>query len=164
VTARRLAAMAAVTLAASLGGCGGGGDKAASDPIASAPAAAPAAQRTAYERSLVGVLRGAAGAAGLARQVDNNEPAEANARVFDRVRALYERAYLGMQPVKPPAEIGDVHARVVASLKALAGDAGRARDALRARDAAALKAALADLRAEGLRLQALAAQLSARGY
>jgi hypothetical protein len=112
----------------------------------------------------VGVLRGAAGAAGLARQLDNAEPAEANARIFDRVRALYERASLGVQPVRPPADVADVHARVVASLKALAGDAGRARDALRAGDGAALKTALADLRAEGLRLQAQAGRLRARGY
>jgi hypothetical protein len=155
--------MAALALAASPAGCGGGADTASTVPTASVPTATTPAQ-TAYERSLVGVLRGAAGAAGLVRQVDNQAPADANARVFDRVRALYERAYLGVRPVKAPADVADVHARVVASLNALAGDAARARDALRARDAAALKAALADLRAEGLRLQTLAGQLSARGY
>jgi len=83
---------------------------------------------------------------------------------FDRVRALYGRAYLGVRPVRPPADVADLHARVAASLRGLADDARRARDALRGGDAAALKAALADLRAEGLRLQALAAQLRARGY
>jgi hypothetical protein len=112
----------------------------------------------------VGALRGAAGAAGVARQVDNQAPAEANAGIFDRVRGLYEGAYLGVRPVRPPADVADVHARVVASLKGLADDARRARDALRGEDAAALKAALADLRAEGLRLQGLAARLRARGY
>jgi len=113
---------------------------------------------------LAGALRGAAGAASLARQVDSQAPAEVNARIFDRVRALYGRAYLGVRPVRPPADVADLHARVAASLKGLADDARRARDALRGGDAAALKAALADLRAEGLRLQALAAQLRARGY
>jgi hypothetical protein len=152
-----------VALAAAVAGCGSGGEKAAPAPTASAPAST-AAQRTAYERSLVGVLRGAAGAAGLARQVDNQAPAESNAGIFDRVRRLYESAYLGMRPVSPPADVADVHARVAAALKGLADDARRARDALRGEDAAALKAALADLRAAGLRLQALAAQLRARGY
>jgi hypothetical protein len=145
-------------------GCGSNGEKTASAPTASAPPAATAAQRTAYERSVVGALRGAAGAAGLARQVDGKAPAEANAGVFDRVRALYEGAYSGVRPVKPPSGVADVHARVVASLKGLADDARRARDALRGGDAAALKAALADLRAEGLRLQALAARLRSLGY
>jgi hypothetical protein len=152
-----------VALAAAVAGCGSGG-KTASAPTASAPPAATAAQRTAYERSLVGALRGAAGAAGLARQVDSKAPAEANAGIFDRVRALYEGAYLGVRPVRPPADVADVHARVVASLKGLADDARHARDALQDDDAAALKGALADLRAEGLPLQALAAQLRARGY
>jgi len=113
---------------------------------------------------VVGALRGAAGAAGLAGQADSQAPAQANARILDRVRGLYERAYLGVRPVRPPADVADVHARVVAALKGLADDARRARDALRGEDAAALKTALADLRAEGLRLQALAAQLRARGY
>ena len=80
------------------------------------------------------------------------------------VGALYERAYVGARPVRPPTDVADVHARVVASLKGLAGDARRACDALRGEDTAALKAALADLRAEGLRLQAAGAQLRARGY
>jgi hypothetical protein len=154
---------AAVALAAAVAGCGSGA-KTASAPTAGAPPAATAAQRTAYERSLVGALRGAADAASLARQVDSKAPAEANAGIFDRVRALYEGAYLGARPVRPPPDVADVHTRVVASLKGLADDARRARDALRGEDAAALKAALADLRAEGLRLQALAARLRARGY
>jgi hypothetical protein len=160
----RPAAGAAVALAAALAGCGNGGEKTASASTASAPPAATAAQRTAYERSLVGALRGAADAAGLARQVDSKAPAGANAGIFDRALALYEAAYLGARPVRPPPDVSDVHARVVGSLKGLADDARRARDALRGQDAAALKAALADLRAEGLRLQALAAQLRARGY
>ena len=163
MTVWRPAAGAAVALAAAVAGCGSGAEKTASAPTASAPAA-PAAQRTAYERTVVRVLRGAAGAAGVARQVDSRAPAEANASVFDRVRALYEGAYLGVRPVRPPADVADLHARVVASLKGLADDARRARDALRGNDAEGLRAALADLRAEGLRLQAQAAQLRARGY
>jgi hypothetical protein len=163
VTAWRPAAGAVVALAAAVAGCGSGAEKTASTPTASAPTAT-AVQRTAYERTLVRVLRGAAGAAGVARQVDGQAPAEANAGIFDRVRGLYEGAYLGVRPVRPPADVADLHARVVASLKGLAGDARRARDALRGKDAEGLKAALADLRAEALRLQAQAAQLRARGY
>ncbi len=161
---RRLTASVVVLAAASVAGCGGGDSGTVSAPTTGTAPPATAAQKSAYERRLVGALGRAAGAGSLSRQVDDSAPAEANARVFDRVRALYERAYLGVRPVAPPAEVADVHARVVSSLKALADDARRARDALRRRDAAALKAALGDLRAEGLRLQALAAQLRARGY
>lgn len=163
MTAWHPAAWAAVALAAAVAGCGSGAENTTSEPTASAPAP-PAAQRTAYERTVVRVLRDAAGAAGVARQVDSQAPAEANAAVFDRVRGLYEGAYLGMRPIRPPADVADLHARVVASLKGLADDARRARDALRGKDPEGLKAALADLRAEGLRLQAQAAALRAHGY
>lgn len=167
---RRQSSLAAVALAfalaAAVSACDGSGSGSTTTSASTTgpPPAATAAQHAAYERRLVAALAGAAGAGGLARQVDRAASAEANARVFDRARTLYQRAYEGVRTVRAPADVADLHGGVVGSLRALAGQAGRASTALRGRRSAELKAALAGLSAEGVRLQGLAGQLRARGY
>jgi hypothetical protein len=158
-------AVPALVAVAATAGCGGGGGGDRSTSVsAPATAQAPAGQRAAYERRLAAALAPAAGATGIAGEAQRGHSPDANARVFDRARRLYDTADRGVRAIAPPAALVDVHRRIAAALRALASAAGHARDALRLANSAALRSALAALRAEGTRLEGLAGQLQARGY
>jgi hypothetical protein len=135
----------------------------ATTPAASGPGGAPLSKAQ-YETKLVGALRPAQTAGSLANRITSTSSADSDARVFDQVAGIYQRAYDDIKPIVPPTQVADLHAQVVAALGALAQDATRARDALRSRSKATYRAALRDFKAQGQKLQSLGQQLTARGY
>jgi len=157
-----------------LGGCGDSKKKSTS--TSSSPSTAPAQSSTPastpggpvskaeYESRLVTALRPAQSAGTLASRITKTSSTDSDARVFDQVAGIYQRAYDQIKDIKPPTEVADLHGQVVAALGSLAKDANKARDALRNKDKGAYQTALGDFKAQGQKLQSLGSQLTARGY
>ena len=157
---RRLTLLAAALALALVAGCGGGDEKkTATTSTAGAPVS-----KAEYETRLVAGLRPARGASTVASKITKSSSTESAAKVFDQVGAIYQKAYTDIKAIMPPRDISDVHAQVVAALGKLAQDSMQARDSLRAKNRAAYAASLKDLQAQGVKLQSLGKQLTARGY
>jgi hypothetical protein len=163
MTRGRCAVVVAVLLALLGAGCGGGDSRPASSSATTATASR-ATEKPAYERALVAALRPATQAATLVAQLDRRGVKEANARLLDRIAAIYAGAYRAARSVVPPADVADLHPRVVRALQQLSASARRMANALRGGDNAALRAAAKDLSDQAQQLRSVAAGLRGRGY
>lgn len=157
---RSLTVLVAVLGLVLVAGCGGSDKK---KSVMTSSSTAPVSKAE-YESRLVAGLRPAQGAGSLASKITKTSSPQSDARVFDQVGRIYQKAYTDIKPIVPPKEIADLHTQVVAALQGLAQDSNRARDALRKNDKAGKNAALSDFRAQGAKLQSLGKQLTARGY
>jgi hypothetical protein len=170
---RRLTVFVAVLGLALMAGCGGSSSKksantssqptSASTTATTSSAGAPVSKAE-YEAKLVAALRPAQSAGSLAGRITSTSSAASDAKVFDQVGGIYQKAYADIKPIVPPTEIADLHTQVVAALQNLAQDSNKARDALRGKDKSAYTAALSDFKSQGQKLQTLGKQLTARGY
>jgi hypothetical protein len=161
---RGRSAVVVVLLLALLGtGCGGGDSRDASSSTATATAS-PATGKADYERTLVAALRPATQAATLVTQLDRRGAKVANARLLDRIAAMYARAYRAARPIASPADVADLHARIVRALQQLSVSARRMANALRGGNNTALAAAAKNLSDQAQQLRSLAAGLRGRGY
>jgi hypothetical protein len=163
VTRGRSAVVVAVLLALLGAGCGGGDSPHASSSTTTATAS-PATGKAAYERTLVAALRPATQAATLVAQLDRRGAKVANARLLDRIAAVYAGSYRAARPLAPPADVADLHPRIVRALQQLSTSARRMANALRGGDNTALAAAAKDLSDQAQQLRSLAAGLRGRGY
>ncbi len=157
---RCLTVLVALLSLALVAGCGGG-DKKKTHAKASSSAAVIKAD---YETKLLAGLRPAQAATSLAGRITKTSSRETDARVFEQVGGIYQKAYNDIKGIVAPAGIADLHKQVAAALQGLGRDSTRARDSLRKKDGTAYRAALVDFKAQGLKLQSLGKQLTARGY
>jgi hypothetical protein len=157
---RRLTVLVAVLGLALVAGCGGSDQKKSNSTSNSG---APVSKAE-YETRLVAGLRPAQAAGSVAKGITRRSSSESAAKIFDRVGGIYDKAYNDIKPIVPPKAVADVHRQVVAALQSLAQDSNRARDSLRQKDQAGYRSALNDFQAQGVKLQSLGKQLTARGY
>lgn len=167
---RRLTVLVAVLGLALVAGCGGSDKKkpetksTANASTTNAPTANAPVTKAEYETRLVAGLRPAQAAQSVAKRITKASSTESAAKVFDQVGGIYQKAYEDIRPIVPPTDIAGVHTQVVAALQGLARDSNQARDSLRSKNRAAYTAALKDLKGQGVKLQSLGRQLTARGY
>lgn len=166
---RRLTVLVAVLGLALVAGCGGSDKKkpetkSTANASTNAPTANAPVTKAEYETRLVAGLRPAQAAQSVAKRITKASSTESAAKVFDQVGGIYQKAYEDIRPIVPPTDIAAVHTQVVAALRGLARDSNQARDSLRSKNRTAYTAALKDLKGQGVKLQGLGRQLTARGY
>lgn len=165
---QRLTVLVALLSLALVTGCGGSDKKSDAKSTTSVSAGKSSANapvsKAEYETRLVAGLRPAQAAGSLAGRITKTSSRESDAQVFEQVGGIYQKAYADIQAIVPPKDIGDLHTQVVAALQGLGQASNRARDSLRKKDKASYTAALATFKAQGLKLQSLGKQLTARGY